>query len=448
MLDAWLQALENIKPFVSESDYCAWIKPTHYSHHDGPVVYISVPSIFFKEWLEEHYQSILSAEISKKYGQAVTLNIIVRCDDNLMPQSTEETANKDTSAIKTDRIPKREPLFNVLDQRYTFDQFVTGASNEIAYGAALDAASNPGKSYNPLFIYGGGGLGKSHLLNSIGHTMRESSPKSNICYSTSEKFLYEMVKHIKSSSMEKFRDFFRTADVLLIDDIQFISKKYGMQEELFHTFDALYEMQKQIVITSDKIPKEIGDIEARLRTRFEWGLIVGVQLPDVKTRIAILKKKSEASNIFIPEEVFHYLASYEVKSVRELEGMLIRLRAYSSIRNIPITMSFAEESLRDLVCVKQKEISIDLIQKVVSDYFSIELKDIKSEKRQKNIVHARQISIWLCRDMTESSYPDIGSKFGKDHSTIIHSFKKVDKMLAESPEMTGITNEIKKLILN
>jgi len=312
----------------------------------------------------------------------------------------------------------------------------------------MAVANNPADTYNPLFIYGGVGLGKSHLLNAIGHTIRATSPELSVCYCSAEKFMYEMVNALRHKKMELFRSRFRTIDVLLIDDIQFISGKVGTQEEFFHTFNALYDTHKQIVITSDKFPREISDLEERLRSRFEWGLIADIQPPDVETKIAILKKKSEITKIRLPDDVTYFLASSDTKNIRELEGMLIRLGAYSSLQNIPITLDMARESLKDILGDRRKDITVELIQKATADHFGLKVADLKSDKRLKNLVQARQIAIWICRDMTKASYPDIGMRFGgKDHSTVIYATKKIDQALKEDVKLSRMIDEIKSILL-
>ncbi|MDU0458238.1 MAG: chromosomal replication initiator protein DnaA [Geobacteraceae bacterium] len=447
MFEAWQQATENIENLLSEGDYVTWIKPVRYSHHQGSSVYLSVPNSFVKEWLEDHYLKIVTDALSAASGQTVSLDFIIRDDEeqqtiseNLLIQSSNEPA--------VTQIALPEPVFTNLNPKYTFDLFVSGTGNQFAHAAAMAVANNPADTYNPLFIYGGVGLGKSHLLNSIGHTIRANFPESNVCYCSAEKFMYEMVNHLRLKKMDVFRNRFRNVDVLLIDDIQFISGKTGTQEEFFYTFNALHDAHKQIVITSDKFPREISDLEDRLRSRFEWGLIADIQPPDVETKIAILKKKSEITKIKLPDDVYYFLASSDTRNIRELEGMLIRLGAFSSLQNIPITLEMAKENLKDILGDRRKEVTVELIQKTVVDYFDMKLADLKSEKRLKNIVLARQVAIWLCRDMTKASYPDIGLKFGgKDHSTIIHSFKKIDKAIADDSKLSKIIEEIKLILL-
>lgn len=448
MLDAWQQATENIVKVMSEADFDTWIKPVQYSHHEGSAVFLSVPNSFIKEWLEDHYLKVLTGALTATSGHAVTLNFIIRADVEHQPYISEDFVIKNESDPAVYKNTPLEQVFTPLNQKYTFDLFVSGTGNQFAHAAAMAVANNPADTYNPLFIYGGVGLGKSHLLNSIGHTIREKFPELNVCYCSAEKFMYEMVNHLRLKKMDIFRNRFRTVDVLLIDDIQFISGKTGTQEEFFHTFNALHDAHKQIVITSDKFPREIPDLEERLRSRFEWGLIADIQPPDVETKIAILKKKSEVTRVFFPEDVYYFLASSDTRNIRELEGMLIRLGAFSSLQNVPVTLEMAKENLKDILGDRHKEVTVELIQKTVAEYFDLKVADLKSEKRIKNIVNARQIAIWLCRDMTKSSYPDIGLKFGgKDHSTVIHSFKKVDKALNVEPKLSKIISDIKHIIL-
>ena len=447
MFEAWQQATENIENLLSEGDYVTWIKPVRYSHHQGSSVYLSVPNSFVKEWLEDHYLKIVTDALSAASGQTVTLDFIIRNDEEQQP-ITENVLIQSSNEPAVTQIALPEPVFTNLNPKYTFDLFVSGTGNQFAHAAAMAVANNPADTYNPLFIYGGVGLGKSHLLNSIGHTIRANSPESNVCYCSAEKFMYEMVNHLRLKKMDVFRNRFRNVDVLLIDDIQFISGKTGTQEEFFYTFNALHDAHKQIVITSDKFPREISDLEERLRSRFEWGLIADIQPPDVETKIAILKKKSEITRIKLPDDVYYFLAASDTRNIRELEGMLIRLGAFSSLQNIPITLEMAKENLKDILGDRRKEVTVELIQKTVVDYFDMKLADLKSEKRLKNIVLARQVAIWLCRDMTKASYPDIGLKFGgKDHSTIIHSFKKIDKAIADDTKLAKILDEIKYILL-
>jgi chromosomal replication initiator protein len=399
--------------------------------------------------LEDHYLPVLSSALSVAAGKNMTIEfIIIENDADSISLLPEEIITKGMPDLGEAKNSLQDISFTPLNHKYTFDLFVSGTGNQFAHAAAMAVANNPADTYNPLFIYGGVGLGKSHLLNAIGHTIRTTSPELNVCYCSAEKFMYEMVNSLRHKKMELFRARFRTIDVLLIDDIQFISGKVGTQEEFFHTFNALYDTHKQIVITSDKFPREISDLEERLRSRFEWGLIADIQPPDVETKIAILKKKSEITNIRLPEDVTYFLASSDTKNIRELEGMLIRLGAYSSLQNIPITLDMARESLKDILGDRRKDITVELIQKATADHFGLKIADLKSDKRLKNLVQARQIAIWICRDMTKASYPDIGMRFGgKDHSTVIYAAKKIDNALKEDVKLSRIINEIKNVLL-
>jgi len=449
MFDVWQQASENLEKVLSERDFTTWIKPITYSHHDDTTVYLSVPTLFFKEWIEEHYQQMLIGALSVTAGKKCAIDLVV-VENNTDTETLqpEDLIIKGHQETEQPAISQPESSFTSLNPKYTFELFVSGTGNQFAHAAAMAVAHNPADTYNPLFIYGGVGLGKSHLLNAIGHTIRNNSPELNVCYCSAEKFMYEMVNALRQKRMEQFRARFRNLDVLLVDDIQFISGKVGTQEEFFHTFNALHDMQKQIVITSDKFPREIPDLEERLRSRFEWGLIADIQPPDLETKIAILKKKSEITKIKLPEDVIYFLASSDTRNIRELEGMLIRLGAYSSLQSVPITLAMAKENLKEIIGDKRKDITVELIQKVVAEYFDLKPTDLKSNKRPKNFVQARQIAIWLCRDMTNFSYPDIGSKFGgKDHSTVIYAAKKIDAALKDDYNLAKIINEIKHILM-
>lgn len=449
MLEAWQQAVENLERVLSERDFTTWIKPIRFSHIENDSVYLSVPTLFFKEWLEEHHQKSLVDALSKTAGENVSITFIIREHDaeaeQLQPEDLIIKGHEENEQIKD---PSPESTFTPLNYKYTFELFVSGTGNQFAHAAAMAVANNPADTYNPLFIYGGVGLGKSHLLNAIGHTIRGTSPELNVCYCSAEKFMYEMVNALRQKRMEQFRNRFRNLDVLLIDDIQFISGKVGTQEEFFHTFNALYDMHKQIVITSDKFPREILDLEERLRSRFEWGLIADIQPPDLETKIAILNKKSQITGIKLPEDVVYFLAASDTRNIRELEGMLIRLGAYSSLQSVPISLDMARETLKDILGDRRKDITVELIQKVVAEHCGLKIADLKSSKRLKNLVQARQIAIWLCRDMTKASYPDIGARFGgKDHSTVIYAAKKIDQMIKDDLKLARFVDEIKNELL-
>lgn len=446
MQTIWNQTVTNLQKVISPQNFSNWIEPIQYSHADGESLYLTVPNQFFKEWLEDNYVDLINSALSVTSDKNLQPCFLIRDVEAEQPiiEIEEPEEPKATAERKeTSQLKEQTPL----NPRYTFDHFVSGAGNQFAHAAAMAVASNPAITYNPLFIYGGVGLGKSHLLNAVGHYIMSRDPAVRVCYCSTEKFMHEMVNSIKLNKMDDFRDRYRSIDVLLIDDIQFINGKERTQVEFFHTFNALYEARKQIVITSDKFPREIPNLEDRLRSRFEWGLIADIQPPDMETKIAILKKKAEVNKINLPDDVAYFLAGSDTRNIRELEGMLIRLGAYSSLQHIPITLAMAKDNLKDILVDKRKEITVELIQKTVADYFNLKIADLKSEKRLKAFVQARQIAVWLCRDLTTSSYPDIGARFGgKDHSTVIHAVKKIDKQLLDDTAFAKTIDEIKQIV--
>jgi chromosomal replication initiator protein len=449
MRTVWNQTATNLEKVISPQNYINWIQPIQYSHADDSSVVVSVPTQFFKEWLEDNYLDLINSALSITAEKNLSIAVTVKADElvplpleNQISEAAAQKPCKDVKPIQTDR--DCAPL----NPRYTFDQFVSGSGNQFAHAAAMAVANNPAITYNPLFIYGGVGLGKSHLLHAVGHQMLTQKPETRVCYCSAEKFMHEMVNCIRLNKMEEFRERYRSVDVLLIDDIQFIAGRERTQVEFFHTFNSLYESHKQIVITSDKFPREMPNLEERLRSRFEWGLIADIQPPDVETKIAILKKKAELNRIVLPDEVAYFLASSDTRNIRELEGMLIRLGAYSSLQHIPITLVMAKNNLKDILVDKRKDITVELIQKNVADHFGLKVADLKSDKRLKTFVQARQVAVWLCRDLTSASYPDIGNKFGgKDHSTVIHSAKKIDRLLTEDPVLAKTVEDIRANIL-
>ena len=335
-----------------------------------------------------------------------------------------------------------------LSPLYTFDKFVSGTSNQFAFAACQAVANEPAKSYNPLFIYGGVGLGKTHLINAIGLEIIKTKPKMNVIYYTAEKFINELINSIRYQKMEEFRKKFRSADVLLIDDVQFIAGKERTQEEFFHTFNALYEENKQIVVTSDKFPREIPGLEERIRSRFEWGLIADIQAPDNETKIAILRMKAEQNGLSIPEDVAYYLANSVSSNIRELEGYLVRIVAYANLMSVPVTEATAREVLKHILVEKSRDISIEEIQKTVATYFNIKVSELRSAKRVKNLVLPRQIAMYLSRQLTSYSFPDIGDRFGgKDHSTIIYAIKKMEKQMEEDVQLKTSIESIRAMLV-
>ena len=434
----WIKAIDSLKERIGQQNFDIWIKPISFLSMDGESVQLEVPNRFFKEWINEHFSSQIQDVITDLTQKGCYLQFQIRNEKTekkeVFPPPLEK---KDSQTLHAQQL-----LFN---PKYTFDNFIVGASNQFANAACLAVANLPAKNYNPLFIYGGVGLGKTHLLHAIGNQIiqqRILTDVKKICYLSSEEFTNELINSIRYEKMDEFRNKFRKMDILLIDDIQFIAGKERTQAEFFHTFNSLYEANKQIVVTSDKFPKDIPNFEERLRSRFEWGLIADIQPPDVETKVAILKKKAEMENIPLPNDVAFFLASQIDSNIRVLEGSLIRLGAFASLTKMPVDIQTAKEVLKNIIKPKEELISIDLIQKVVSNFFNIKISDLKVKRKYKGNVLPRQISMYLSRKLTPASLVEIGEKFGgKDHSTVLHSIKKVeDKISKESSFKEMIDN--------
>tara|TARA_B100000315_G_scaffold260644_1_gene323675 strand:+ start:3315 stop:4646 length:1332 start_codon:yes stop_codon:yes gene_type:complete len=414
----WEQCLGSIEEKVGKQAFDTWFRSVSLNAVDGNEITLQVPNRFFGQWIKEHYQDVVVSVIGPLLGHD-TVEIRWITDNSLV----EELETKEKEIGKSPKTKAR----GQLNSKYTFENFVVGASNQFAHAACLAVAENPAKAYNPLYIYGGVGLGKTHLLNAIGTTMYSGSGM-RVVYVSSEQFTNEVVHSIRYDKMIEFRRKYRSAEILLIDDIQFIAGKERTQEELFHTFNTLYEAQKQIVLSSDCFPKDIPGMEARLQSRFAWGLIADIQPPDLETRVAILQKKADAEGMRLVDEIAHFIASNVRSNIRELESCLIRLGAFSSLTGEPITMNLTREVLRDLLSASQQRIDIAEVQNAVASRFGIKVADIKSKKRTKALVLPRQIAMYLSRDLTELSYPEIGRHFGgKDHTTIMHACKKIEK---------------------
>jgi len=413
-------------------------------------VYLGVPDEFTCEWIKTNYLKVIEKALSETEGHDfdIFISAIPYQDKNIDKKSEELDEHPDNSHGKTEKVGSGSESGTVsgnINPRYTFNEFVSGSTNQFAYSAAEAVAEKPGTSYNPLFIYGGVGLGKTHLINAIGNAILDKNPDKKVCYYTSERFINELITSLRCSKMEDFRRKFRSVDVLLIDDIQFIAGKERTQEEFFHTFNELYEAQRQIVVTSDKFPKEIPGLEERLRSRFEWGLIADIQPLDLETKQAILKLKSEKMGIDLPEDVSLFLAGSSTSNVRDLEGYLNRLNLFSRMKSIPISLKMAQETLKDILSKKNQEVSVEEIQKAVASFYNIKVADLKSSKRIKAFILPRQIAMYLSRKITSCSYPDIGEKFGgKDHSTIIHAINKIEKAIEEDYRLQTAIENIKK----
>ncbi len=445
MKKIWPETLELLKTKISDQNISTWIKPINPVNISGNLLTVEVPNKFIKDWIKDNYKTIIEETLSAV--GTVNYKIDIKINKNNKKTNNEETdeSPKNIKIIENTKNIEEQDLLNI-NSKYTFDSFVSGPSNQFAHAAAMAVSNNPATTYNPLFIYGGVGLGKTHLINAIGNEIYKNNNKTKICYYSSEKFTNELINSLRHAKMEEFRNKFRSIDILLIDDIQFIAGKKSTQEEFFHTFNALYESHKQIVVTSDKFPKEIPDLEERLRSRFEWGLIADIQAPDTETKQAILKMKADQNKIKLPENVIYFLANSISNNVRELEGYLIRIGAYSSLTSTPIDIEMAKNVLKNILIENSREITIEKIQKKVADHYQIKVNDIKSSKRLKSIVFPRQIAMYICRNMTNLSYPEIGAKFGgKDHSTIIHAIKKIERNMQEDIQIKTV---IEKLIDN
>ncbi len=423
----WEEILLLIENRMSKQGYDTWFGSSKLLSFDGSRIVIEIQSKFHRDWIKEHYWDILTdviREVAKR--DDIEIDFFVQPQKKKPVQQAKEEKKEENREEKT----------STFEKKYTFNTFVVGPSNQFAHAAAKAVADAPGRAYNPLFIYSGVGLGKTHLVNAIGHHIQSKSPRLKVAYLSSEQFTNELINRMSHQRMEEFRQKYRNMDVLLIDDIQFIAGKERTQEEFFHTFNALYEAQKQIVLTSDRQPKEIPDIEERLRSRFESGLISDIQAPDLETRIAILNKKAEFWGIRLPADVAEFLASMLKNNIRELEGGLVKLGAVSSLTNTEITQEMAKNELKYLLDSRDKIITNELVQKVVAEAFGVKISDLKSKRRTKAVVLPRQVAMYLCRTMAGSSLPETGAFFGgKDHSTVIHACKVIEEKKEKDPEL-------------
>jgi len=447
MSKLWEDTLTHLELNLSSQHYATWIKPLKLIKIEQDMVYLEVPNRFVLDWVKDNYSKLIQKILEElsAVNYRLQFNVAGQARDGLS-RSGETPESQDVPVDKQKKLANHTLATDInLNRKYTFEEFVSGSSNQFAYAAAMAVANNPATTYNPLFIYGGVGLGKTHLVNAIGNAILKKSPEMRICYYTSEKFMNELINSLRYNRMDEFRNKFRSMDVILIDDIQFIAGKERTQEEFFHTFNALYESHKQIIVTSDKFPKDIPGLEERLRSRFEWGLIADIQPPDVETKLAILKMKAEQNSIRLPEEVALFLANSVCSNVRELEGYLIRIGAFASLTSTPVSLEMARDVLKDILVERNKELTVEEILKRVSSHYNIKISDIKSPKRLKAVVLPRQIAMYLSRQLTSSSYPEIGERFGgKDHSTIIHAIRKIEKLIEEDFQLRSTIENLKK----
>ena len=437
--EIWEKTLNIIKGELTEVSFNTWIKSAIPVSYNNVTIKLGVPNDFTKEILDTRYKDLLANAIQLITSKKYVIEFFI------LTEEVAEVEVKDKHSIKSSVVPSDE-MSATLNPKYKFDSFVIGNSKRFAHAASLAVAESPAKAYNPLFIYGGVGLGKTHLMHAIGHYILHNNSRAKVVYVSSEKFTNELINSIKDDKNVEFRNKYRNVDVLLIDDIQFIAGKERTQEEFFHTFNALHEANKQIILSSDRPPKEIPTLEDRLRSRFEWGLIADIQPPDFETRIAILKKKADVENLNIPNEVMVYIATKIKSNIRELEGALIRIVAYSSLTNKEVSVDLASEALKDIISNKQsKHITIDLIQDMVSSYFNLRVEDFKSQRRTRNVSYPRQIAMYLCRKFTDMSLPKIGEEFGgRDHTTVIHAYEKISESLSSDESLQNTINDLSK----
>ncbi|TCP22152.1 chromosomal replication initiator protein DnaA [Scopulibacillus darangshiensis] len=440
--DLWNQALAHIQKKLSKPSFETWLKATTAHSLEDNTIIITAPNEFARDWLESRYSSLISDTIKDLTGSELDVKFII-------PQNITEDEQFNINQLKKKSDRKNgnqaeETKKSMLNSKNTFDTFVIGAGNRFAHAASLAVAEAPAKAYNPLFIYGGVGLGKTHLMHAIGHYVMEHNADAKVVYLSSEKFTNEFINSIRDNKGVEFRNKYRNVDVLLIDDIQFIAGKESTQEEFFHTFNTLHEESKQIVISSDRPPKEIPTLEDRLRSRFEWGLITDITPPDLETRIAILRKKAKADGLDMPNEVMLYIANQIDTNIRELEGALIRVVAYSSLINQDINVDLAAEALKDIIpSSKPKVITIKDIQMVIGEEYNVKLEDFAAKKRTKSIAFPRQIAMYLSRELTDYSLPKIGEEFGgRDHTTVIHAHEKISKLLSSDRELQKSIQDI------
>jgi chromosomal replication initiator protein len=440
----WLRVLDALEKKINRHSYDTWLKPTRYSHSTGGILFVNVPNAEFRH-VGDKYADLIQEALDNLGLEYKDVQFVTPEED---PASTPLRHDGGLTLHSSPATPPSQARFDwdgaaQLNPRYTFDAFVIGSGNQFAHAACQAVAERPSKAYNPLFLYGGVGMGKTHLMQAIGHEIRRRQPQVAICYISSEKFTNEMINSLRYDKMTSFRDKFRTVDVLMVDDIQFLAQKERTQEEFFHTFNALHESMKQIVIASDRPPKELAEIEDRLRSRFEWGLIADIAPPDLETKVAILQKKSEQEKVTLPTDVALYIASNIRSNVRELEGALIRLVAHSSLIGAEITLPYAQQVLKNFIDSQARKVTIESIQKTVAEQFGLRLVEIKAKNNSRAIVYPRQIAMYLAKHLTEASLPEIGRQFGgKHHTTVLHSVEKIDGVRKTDKDLNRLLNKM------
>jgi chromosomal replication initiator protein len=435
----WERVLGRVETKVNQHTFYSWFRATSLERDEGQSIVVRVANPLVKNWLERNYAAVLDEAIAEVGRPGCALLFIAEPVESPQPQEAPQEAPQESTGPDAPLAPVTS--LGGLNPRYSFDTFVVGSSNQFAEAACRAVAELPSRSYNPLFIYGGVGLGKTHLMHAIGHYVLNHHPRMRLTYISTERFKNEMMNAVKNNRIYEFRERYRTVDVLLVDDIQFLAGMEGTQTEFFHTFNSLFDAQKQLVISSDRTPREIPSLEERLRSRFEWGLIADIQPPDLETKVAILKKKAEAETIPLPDNVALYIAGKIKSNIRELEGSLIRLIAYASLKGQEITLALAQDVLKHVLDHDEKAVTIEVIQKFVADYYHLRPADLKARNNSKSIARPRQIAMYLCKMLTNASLPEIGRSFGgKHHSTVIHSIRMVEKMKESNTDFNTLLN--------
>jgi len=454
-LNPWLQILGALEKKVIRQSYETWLKPTRFSHSSGRTLYVRVPSAEFQH-IGDKYGDLIQEAIDTHSLEFDDVVFVTASEDPSVPPQRKDggfpplPSHAPTAPPPSNHRAPEQARFDwstaaQLNSRYTFDNFVIGNGNQFARAAALAVAERPSRAYNPLFLYGGVGMGKTHLMHAIGHEVKRRQPMVNICYVSAEKFTNEMITSLRNDRMTSFRDRFRSVDVLLVDDIQFIAQKERTQEEFFHTFNALHESMRQIVIASDRPPKELAEIEDRLRSRFEWGLIADIQPPDLETKVAILQKKAESEQVVLPTDVALFIASNVRTNVRELEGALVRLIAWCQLNRMEITLAATQQCLKQFIDMQVRKITIEAIQRAVAEQFGMKVSDLKQKNNSRNVVVPRQIAMYLAKQMTEASLPEIGRQFGnKHHTTVMHSIGKIDEQRRGDKDLHRTLNKLQE----
>jgi len=424
----WNQCASRLKGDLTTTEYNTWILPLQATEENGELK-LYAPNHFVKNWVVQHYEQRI-IEVCSHLSDGKTHTVLFEIGTLQRPDDSTETRGRNTSAPQIKSGERR--FTSNLTPEFTFDTFVEGKSNQIARAASIQIGNNPGTVYNPLFVYGGVGLGKTHLMHAIGNMVLDNNPVARVAYLHSERFVAEMVKSLQHNWIDEFKRHYRTVNMLLIDDVQFFAGKERSQEEFFHTFNALFESKQQIVLSSDRFPKEVGGLEERLRSRFGWGLTVAIESPDLETRVAILQSKATHIGIDLPKDVAFFVGRHIRSNIRDLEGALRRLVANSQFTGIPINLEFAKDALRDILAAQDRQVTIENIQKTVAEYYKIRSVDLVSNKRSRSIARPRQLAMTLAKELTKHSLPEIGSAFGgRDHTTVLHANKRI-KELRES----------------